>query len=256
MIKIAFANNKGGVGKTTSAINLSGFLSRANFRVLVIDLDPSANLTIGFGFQKANMIGKLLMGEVGFNEAVMRYYENLDVLIASSELDFYMKEITRNKLRPFELLKFSLSGVVEDKYDFIIIDTQPNAKSTASLNALAYADYVIIPTEAEYFSVAGIAEMNTSIATVCSEMLNPNLKILGVLITFAERTRECIKNEQILRSLAGSMVFQTKIRKNTALAESASKGGPIADKNATGFWDYRDFTEELLNRIGVCVTHY
>lgn len=248
-LKIVFANNKGGVGKTTSAINVAGFLALKGFRVLTIDLDPSANLTIGFGFQKSDMCGRLLLGEVDVEKAILKYSDNISVLPSSLELDSRIKDIEKNIPRTFEMLKMRLTGRIESSFDFVIIDTQPYAKSTASLNGMAYADYVIIPTEAAHYSIAGIAEMNRSIAQIRSDMLNPNLQLMGMLITFFENTRDCIKNENILRNTFNGTVFRSKIRKNTALAAAASEGRPISNKNSTGYWDYRDFTDEILKEV-------
>lgn len=250
MHKLVFANNKGGVGKTTSAINTGGMLAEAGYKVLLIDLDPQSNLTIGlagFGTGPENHIGKLLEGEMKASDVIVELTPNLHIIPASPELVASEREVDKKSLRKHEILRMRLNDT--NGYDFAILDTQPDIDALLTINGLVYADCVIIPTEPAHFSTAGISRLLLTIGQIRSESLNPFLQVLGYLITFMESTKICREYSGMLESLSPGQVFKTRIRKNTALAASAKKGKPIADRSSSGYLDYRSFSEELLARF-------
>lgn len=249
--KIVIANNKGGVGKTTTAINLAGMLEATGEKVLVIDLDPQSNLTMGFagyGIQPVNHAGELMEGSRTVTDAIVELTPNLHIIPASHALVKSEMEVDKNCLRKHEVLRNKLSSVQD--YNFIILDTQPNLEALLTLNGLVYADYVIVPAEPEPFAGAGISQILPKVAQIRAECLNPFLRVMGYLVTKFGNTKVHRGYVNDYKSVFHGAVFTTMIRKNTALTESAKDGKPISQKRAFGYIDYSRLTEEVLERIG------
>lgn len=258
-IKIVFANNKGGVGKTTSVLNLSSFLSMMGKRVLCMDFDSQANLTISFGIDIISLersFGEVFLGKVSLVDAIMPLYSNLSIVPARTDLaKVASSDYITTHFRKNEVIKQKI-GEVESDFDFIIMDTAPSKDilSVLTMNCLAFADYAIIPIQFEHFAVAGLSQMMDIIKDVKEQWLNPGLKLLGILGTFYQNTNNNrYHSEMIKNTEAGRFLFDTKIRRNTSLSASVSKGLPITlyDRTSNGYSDYYSFTIEMLNRIGV-----
>jgi chromosome partitioning protein len=246
MRAIAIANQKGGVGKTTSVVNIGTRLSNLEYRVLVIDLDPQANLTYAFGlkdFDKKITIFEVLKGEVPVERAIIKK-NNLQILGSSSDLYAFSVEYDKSERKEF-FLKNSLDHIAG--VDFILIDCPPNL-GLLTLNALTAVDEVIIPLQAEFLSIKGLQKMLDEIETI-KKILNPGLKIAGLLITFYDQRlrlhNEVAKN---LRMHFREIMFKTVIRKNIALAEASSFGQPIYEYSAKSYGavDYARLCSELI----------
>jgi chromosome partitioning protein len=257
MHKIVIANNKGGVGKTTTVINLAGFLSEMGHKVLAVDMDPQANLTIGLGINfdslEFNSICEVLKDQCDINSAIHEVYPNLFILPATTMMGKVVKWIEQSKFRKYEILKFKFEDIHE--YDFILIDTHRAQEDFYTLNAFSAANHIIIPAQMEFFSMAGMAQLNDIIISTRIDRLNPNIDILGILPTFYSNTNNCRKHTEKLRSIKsneyGKRVFNTVIRKNVALSMSVGNGKPINmfDKTSIGYEDYQKFTLEVIERL-------
>lgn len=248
------ANQKGGVGKTTTAVNLAATLAQLNHRTLLIDLDPQGNATMGSGVDKRalnNSVYQVLIGLSGVSEATIRSEPgNYDVLPANRELagaEIELISLPQRELRLFEALK-----EVQTKYDFILVDCPP-ALSLLTLNALCCAKGIIIPMQCEYFALEGLSDLVSTIKKVrLNPKLNPRLKILGLLrVMFDARVT---LSQQVSTQIAdhfGSKVFKTIIPRNVRLAEapSHSKPGVVYDPSTKGAKAYTDFGKEFLNRV-------
>jgi chromosome partitioning protein len=258
MVKIVITNQKGGVGKTTTAQNMAAFLSAKGKKVLAIDMCTQANLTISFGIDittVTNTIGEVLLGSCALDEAVLSKFDNLDIIPARPDLEQIMRrpEIAGH-LKKYELLKLHLGNAraIEQRYEYVVIDTGPAAQSVLTTNGLAAADYYLIPTKFDALSVTGLKQLVDNIDKLRHDWLNRGIRMAGILGTFYQKTRTCRQFEGILeRSQFGKDLFATRIRRNVALPGSIAQGLPITifDKNSTGYQDYFNATEELLARV-------
>jgi len=252
MFKIVMINNKGGVAKTTTTLTLSAFLAERGFKVLAIDMDPQANLTVGFGCSPLNGVGRLMKEGAFLSDVVTDITQNLHLLPASQDLLETARDLDRTSMRPYEMLSLRYQRATEGMktpYDFILLDTQAEVSGFLALNALAFADWVIIPTQAADFSVRGIVPMLGTIRRVThGDMLNPGLGLLRVLVTFYEHTVTCKQYKAELEAICKDRIrlFESVIRKNAALERSVGSGWAIRDRNATGFWDYNGLLDEML----------
>lgn len=248
---IAIANQKGGVGKTTTAINLSACLAEAGQKVLTVDFDPQGNATSGLGFEKGYMdktVYELLIGECSVGECIIRdVQENLDVLpsdvgLAAVEIELLDVE-DKEKLLGRELQK------VEAEYDFIIIDCPPSL-NLLTINALVAADTVLVPIQCEYYALEGLSQILQTVDLV-RKKLNPRLELEGVVFTMYDaRTNLSLEVVENVKSHLNRTIYKTIIPRNVRLAEAPSHGMPINlyDSRSSGAESYRMLAAEVISR--------
>ncbi len=246
---IAVLNQKGGVGKTTTAINVAAYLAKAGKSVLLVDLDPQGNATSGLGLdkQKAGATSyEVLMGEVPLGEAVQEtdvpklYLLPTNANLAAAEVNLV------NELQRELKLKLSLGPA---NYDYVLIDCPP-ALGLLTINALGAAQSVLIPVQAEYYALEGLSQLLSVIQRV-RQGLNPSLDILGVVVTMYDKRTSL--SEQVFDELVkhfDKKLFTTLIPRNIRLAEAPSHGKPIADhdKWSKGARAYKQLTKEIIAR--------
>jgi chromosome partitioning protein len=246
---ITICNQKGGTGKTTSAINIAVFLAVAGKKVILIDLDPQANATSGTGINKHNIQKStyhVLLEEADINE-ILEPTAVPGLMLAPSNLDLTGAEVELvGSLGREYRLKRALEKVKQE-YDFIIIDSPPSL-GLLTINGLCAADSVIIPVQCEYYALEGLTQLNNTIKLV-KENINPALTIEGVLLTMADyRTNLTKEVIQEARSHFKDKVYQTVIPRNIRLTEAPSFGKPIYlyDKDSLGAQKYEDLCREIL----------
>lgn len=249
---IAIANQKGGVAKTTTAINLSACLVELGKRVLLVDLDPQGNATSGCGIIKSKLkdsIYDVLINEVPLAN-IIKKAELTGLFIAPAQIELAGAEI---ELVTFERREGKLANALrdaKDDYDFIIIDCPPSL-GLLTLNALTAATDVLIPVQCEYYALEGLTLLMDTINRV-KKSLNPNLNILGALLTmFDARTNLGIQVVDEVKKYFKSKVFSTIVPRNVRLGEAPSHGKPIVlyDNRSRGAEVYRDLAEEVLQRV-------
>lgn len=248
---IAFSNQKGGVGKTTTCVNMMAYLATKGYKCLVVDLDPQGNATSGLGFSKSeikNSVYNVMIDELPVQDAVVKTkVNNLDILPSSIDLAGAEVELVYIKDREHVLKK--VLDFSRTSYDYIAIDCPPSL-GLLTINALAAADKVIIPIQSEYYAMEGLSQLMNTIKLVVKH-LNPNLQIDGVVLTMND-TRAIISRQigEEIRKFFGKRVYETVIPRNIRLAEAPSHGVPIMlhDTRCTGAKAYLALTEEFLAR--------
>ena len=251
---IAVANQKGGVGKTTTAVNLAACLAAVGKRILFIDLDPQANATSGLGLEKAAGASayRPLLGEGSLVDKVQpTAYARLDMI--PSELDLCGAEIELSRLDDhLRRLRIAVEPLrAADRHELILLDCPPSL-GVLTLNAFAAADYLIVPLQCEYYALEGVAMIHRLLNQLRDSGTNPNLELLGVLMTmFDGRTNLSHQVVGEVRQHFGPVVFETVIPRTTRLAEAPSFGKPIIDydKYSTGAAAYEVLTQEVLGRL-------
>ena len=248
---IAIANQKGGVGKTTTAINLSSCLAEAGQRVLTIDFDPQGNATSGLGLEKGQIeatVYDMMLGDCSFEDCLQReVQEDLDVLPSDSNLSGAEIELLDVENKEF-VLKSHLDQVKND-YDFIIIDCPPSL-SLLTLNALVAADTVLVPIQCEYYALEGLSQVLRTINIVKRKM-NPSLEMEGVVFTMYDaRTNLSLEVVENVKNNLNEKIYKTIIPRNVRLAEAPSHGMPINiyDSKSTGAESYRLLAAEVISR--------
>lgn len=246
----AIANQKGGVGKTTTAVNLGASFARLGKRVLVIDLDQQCNATVGLGLDKEERPSTydVLSGQITIAEAAKKAGpDNLWVVPANRDLAGAVVELPRLERSNFRLRE--QMGPVEEQYDAIFIDCPP-ALGPVTVNALVASNRVIVPVQAEYLALEGLVEFLDTLSTVRREM-NPSLELAGVLVTMHdERTRLAQDVERELRDHFSETVFRTVIPRTVRVAEAPSYGIPVTDyaPSSRGSGAYGALAEEVIAR--------
>lgn len=246
---IALANQKGGVGKTTTTINLAAFLAKDRQRVLVVDLDPQGNTTSGFGIDKAAIdvtLYDVLMGGRHIHEAALRTdYHDVVVVPAASVLAAAEVELVSEAQREFRLRQ-ALSDL---PYDYVLIDCPPSL-GLLTLNGLVAADSLIIPVQAEFYALEGLGQLVQTVQRV-RQALNPDLDLLGVVLTMhnGRTTLSSQVHDEVKRHFPDK-VFDTIIPRNVRLAEAPSFGKPIShyDKWSKGARSYHALAKEVHKR--------
>ncbi len=251
-IIIAVTNQKGGVGKTTTSINLAYCLARAGQKVLLVDFDPQGNATSGLGVDKHTLhstVLEVIKEEASIQDVVLSTaFKNLSLVPATPQLANAEVELAKAERR-FIRLKQALT-VVED-YDVILIDSPPSL-SLLTVNGLIAAKYILLPVQAEFYAMEGLGQLLETMQLI-RKGLNPTLELLGVLVTMID-TRTTLSNQvhsEIKKRFPGK-VFETTIPRNVRIAEAPSHGTPVGayDRWSKGARAYKALSKEVLSRVG------
>lgn len=250
---IAIANQKGGVGKTTTSINLSSCIAAKGKKVLVVDIDPQGNTTSGYGIEKNdldNTIYELMMGDCSIEDCIIKdVIENISIL--PSNVNLAAAEIELIGVDKKEYILKNEIDWVKDRYDYIIIDCPPSL-SLLTVNAMTTADSVLVPIQCEYYALEGLSQLIHTVNLV-KERLNPNLEMEGVVFTmYDSRTNLSAQVVENVKSHLNQKVYRTVIPRNIRLAEAPSYGQPINiyDPKSAGAESYLALAEEVIDRKG------
>ena len=249
---ISFTNQKGGVGKTTSAVNIAATIAALDKKVLIVDLDPQGNASTGVGFMDRNHLKStynIITENLSVNDAIYKTeFKNLDLIPATVDLAAAELEIKDFPARE-RILKAALS-VVKDKYDYIFIDCPPTL-GLLTINALVASDGIIIPCPCEFYALEGLVQLTNTVESI-KEYHNPNLELIGVLVTmYNSRLNLTQSIMRDLRGYFGNLLFKTPVVRNVRLAEAPSYGTPIIylDKFSKGAQNYIAVSKEIVERI-------
>jgi len=248
---ITFSNQKGGVGKTTTCVNMTSYLASKGYKCLIVDLDPQGNATSGLGFSKSEVktsVYNTMIDDTPIEDAIVKTcVENLDLL--PSNIDLAGAEVELVYIKDREHVLRNILEKARKTYDYISIDCPPSL-GLLTINALSCADLVLIPIQSEYYALEGLSQLMNTIRLVVKH-LNPNLKIEGVVLTMND-SRSLISRQiaEEIKKFFGKRVYNTIIPRNIRLAEAPSHGVPILlhDTKCQGAKAYLSLTEEFLQR--------
>ena len=244
---LAFANQKGGVAKTTSTLNLAAALAEKEMRVLCVDMDPQGNLTMSQGLNP-DSIERSMFDVLVSRMPIENVIHKTEIDIAVSSIDLAGAELSLSSMIGRERALEKALAPVKGEYDYVLIDTPPSL-GLLTINALVAADGVIVPVQCEYLSLRGLVQLENTLAMI-RENLNPNVGIIGILPTMYDRrtlhTREAV---EILEENFGDLVFNTRIKKTIRYAEAPVKGSSVLKYDPTGSAAdaYRQLAKEVLN---------
>jgi len=249
---IAIANQKGGVGKTTTSINLTTAIAASGHKTLMIDLDPQGNASSGLGFYKSQEKGtiyEVLRGDLTVKSCLYHTaIPGLDILTSTPDLAAIEQELAYKENKQY-ILKKCLDKV-SSNYEYIIIDCPPSL-GLLTVNALTAADHVIVPLQCEYFALEGMSQLFKSISRI-QELLNPQLNMAGIVLTMYDRRNQfCEQIAKEVEEYFGDKVFKTRIPRTAKISESPSHGLPVVlyDIRNIGAIAYLKFAREVLNRL-------
>jgi len=259
---LSIINQKGGVGKTTTVINLAAGLAMKNKKILVIDLDPQGNATTGLGLSNTNnsdeTIYSVLNGTKNISDVIQKTsFENLDLVTSNVDLSGLEVETAGDSRRAF-ILKEQLMAYLKDSrasYDYVLIDCPPSL-SLLTIMALVASNSLVVPLQTEFFALEGLTQLIKTIERVKNN-LNPELIIKGILLTmYDKRNKLSSEVEKEAREYFKDKVYQTVVPRNVRLSEAPSHGVPVLiyDKGCPGSKSYLSFTEEFLNQEKIMVS--